>query len=265
MPRSRGRTGAGTAESCPVDGVYGADSLSHLLVARHGLPSVVEALPPSRRSFCDDVQGRGNCPKRKPPRWVTRPSCVEPCGSTGQAGGTVTNRPCPAVDCPEQECAGWAAAPAPSSATDQGMASFGVGGRPRRHDRRAGVGEHVQGGSTWVPAVLEVPAGEPVYGRLLAVRPGGVRVVWRWVLTFELCRGFTVGGATTYRISQLAERLGIRPQRCASTRPLDYCCRADGVRRSRERRSRRFLPRAGSRRGLSRSGQRRGRRRCRRR
>lgn len=244
MPRSRGRTGAGTAESCPVDGVYGADSLSHLLVARHGLPSVVEALPPSRRSFCDDVQGRGNCPKRKPPRWVTRPSCVEPCGSTGQAGGTVTNRPCPAVDCPEQECAGWAAAPAPSSATDQGMASFGVGGRPRRHDRRAGVGEHVQGGK-------HVQA--------------GVRVVWRWVLTFELCRGFTVGGATTCRISQLAERLGIRPQRCASTRPLDYCCRADGVRRSRERRSRRFLPRAGSRRGLSRSGQRRGRRRCRRR
>jgi hypothetical protein len=52
---------------------------------------------------------------------------------------TVTNRPCPAVDCREQECAGWAAAPAPSSATDQGMASFGVGGRPRRHDRRAMV------------------------------------------------------------------------------------------------------------------------------
>lgn len=36
----------------------------------------------------------GNGPKRKLPRWVTRPSCAEPCGSTGQAGAPVTNRPC---------------------------------------------------------------------------------------------------------------------------------------------------------------------------
>lgn len=33
-------------------------------------------------------------PEEETARLVTRPSCVEPCGSTGQAGGLVTNRPC---------------------------------------------------------------------------------------------------------------------------------------------------------------------------
>jgi hypothetical protein len=38
------------------------------------------------------LMDRGNGPKGKLPRWVTRR--VEPCGSTGQTGGRVTNRPC---------------------------------------------------------------------------------------------------------------------------------------------------------------------------